>query len=368
MRLLVVPDKFKGTLTAPEAAAAISQGWRRARPGDVIECAPMSDGGDGFGEIVGELIAAAPREIGTVNAAGEPVSAPWWWSHQTNTAIVESARSIGLAMLPNGKFHPFNLDTTGLGIWLKKIAADHPGANVVVGIGGSATNDGGFGMAKALGFRFLGAHAEIQRWTELATLAQIVPPNEPPKFSAVTVACDVQNPLLGPEGASRIYGPQKGLRPEDMLAAEASLQRLAEVAARDLGRSAAAEPGAGAAGGLGFGLKTFLNGRFEPGFGIFSRLAKLQERILAADLVITAEGCIDAQTQMGKGTGAVAVLARELGKKCVGLAGFARERATIFTAVHGIHPDLATLEAAMAEPSRLLAELSANAAREFATS
>jgi glycerate kinase len=368
MRLLVVPDKFKGTLTAHQAAAAIAEGWRRARPGDRIETIPMSDGGDGFGEIIGELIEAAPRDAHTVNAAGEPVSAPWWWSAQTNTAIVESARAIGLAMLPKGKFHPFDLDTAGLGLWLKQIAAEYPGANLVVGIGGSATNDGGFGMAKALGFRFLGPNAEIQRWTQLPELIRITPPNDPPKFSSVTVACDVQNPLLGPEGASRIYGPQKGLRPEDMPAAEASLRRLAEVAARDLGRSAPDDPGAGAAGGLGFGLKTFLNGQFEPGFGIFSRLAKLPQRILAADLVITAEGCIDAQTQMGKGTGAVAGLARELGKKCVGLAGFARERASIFTAVHGIHPDLATLDAAMAEPARLLSELSFEAALDFATS
>lgn len=368
MRVLVVPDKFKGTLTAHEAAAAIAQGWALSRPADELQTVPMSDGGDGFGEIVGRLLGAAEKYARTLNAAHEPVTVSWWWSAARNIAIVESARAIGLAMLPKGRFHPFELDTEGLGLWLRQIAAENPGADLIVGIGGSATNDGGFGMARGLGFRFLDPAARpIEQWTGLQNLDRIVPPAAAPRFASITIATDVQNPLLGLEGASRIYGPQKGLRPEDMPAAEASLQRLAEVAAHDLGRSAATDPGAGAAGGLGFGLETFLNGRFEPGFEIFARLAHLEQLIRSADLVITAEGCIDAQTLMGKGTGAVAVLARTLGKPCLGLAGFARERGGIFASVHGVHPDLASLPEAMAEPARWLRELSARAAMEIGT-
>lgn len=379
MRVLIVPDKFKGTLTAQEAAAAMAEGWRSARPGDVLETMPMSDGGDGFGEIMGTMLGAEERAAETVNAAHEPVRASWWWSAARNTAIVESARAIGLAMLPMGRFHPFELDSYGLGVWLRQIAAEHPRADLVVGIGGSATNDGGFGMARALGYRFLGdgrgaagtvSHrehvgTEIRRWADLVDLAGIDVPVPMPNFGRITIACDVQNPLLGPLGASRIYGPQKGLRPQDMAPAEANLQRLAEVVARDLGRDAAQEPGAGAAGGLGFGLRAFLAGCFEPGFDIFARLARLEERIAAADLVVTGEGCIDEQTQMGKGTGAVAAMAKNLGIRCVGLAGLARKRGGLFTAVHGVHPDLASLEAALAEPARWVRELGRKAAGEF---
>jgi glycerate 2-kinase len=363
MRVLIVPDKFKGTLTAGEAAAAIASGWRKARPGDELELLPMSDGGDGFGQIVGSLLGATEQATATVNAAHEPIQAKWWWSERERTAIVESARVIGLAMLPPGKFHPFGLDTLGLGRLLLEISKVHANANLIVGIGGSATNDGGFGMARGLGFTFVeGNRAEIDSWNELHLISSIEKPLNKPTFASVLIATDVQNLLLGSEGATRIYGPQKGLTPSDFPIAERCLKRLADTVHRELGVDAENEPGTGAAGGLGYGLRVFLDGQFEPGFDIFARLAGLEDRIKKADLVVTGEGSIDASTQMGKGTGAVAKMAVGLGKRCLGLAGFAKDRGGVFTKVRGIHPDLTTIEEAMAQPGFWLAELSCAAA------
>ena len=203
----------------------------------------MSDGGDGFGEIIGNLLHARKHEFATVNAAHEPIPASWWWSAESQTAIVESANVIGLAMLPPGRSHPFELDTLGLGQLLHSIARDHPAAKLIIGIGGSATKDGGFGIAWGLGFKFTDTAGHcLDRWVELDHLMSITPPKDPARFAGVTIACDVQNPLLGAEGASRIYGPQKGLRHEDLPIAEKCLARLVEVVKHDLASDCSTEP------------------------------------------------------------------------------------------------------------------------------
>jgi glycerate kinase len=307
-KVLIAPDKFKGTLTASEAAEAIARGWSQTRPDDRLELLPMSDGGDGFGEIVSRLHHAAPRAVETLDAAHRPCKALWWWHARSRTAIVESAGIVGLAMLPKGQHHPFELDTYGLGAVLEA-AADQGAQCCLVGIGGSATNDGGFGLARALGWQFFDARGhEIERWTGLHALDRMVPPRIPMFFKELVVAVDVQNPLLGPRGCARIYGPQKGLGPGDLEPAERCLQRLAEIARREFEHDFAAEPGVGAAGGLGFGLRYFAGARLEPGFALFSRLASLPDRVKAAKLVITGEGAIDQSTLMGKGVGGVAGL------------------------------------------------------------
>ncbi len=369
LRVLIVPDKFKGTLRADQAAQAIAAGWRSARPADTLELLPMSDGGDGFGEIIGSLLQATRKTSNTINAAGEPIEVAWWWSERSQTAIVESASVIGLAMLPPGRSHPFELDTLGLGQLLLHIAREHPGGRLIVGIGGSATNDGGFGMARGLGFRFIDHHGfAIDRWISLDSLAHIRAPAHPASFSEVIIATDVQNKLLGAEGASRIYGPQKGLRPEDFPIAERCLARLTEVVGTDLGLACAEEPGTGAAGGLGYGLRVFLNGKFEPGFDIFARLAQLEEKIAGADLVITAEGAIDAQTDMGKGTGAVAKLARAQKKRCIGLAGFLPQKENrAFDFALGIAPELTTGDESKRNPIPWLEKLATLAAGRIPT-
>ena len=174
-RVLIVPDKFKGTLTAGAAAQAIAEGWHAVRPGDSLELLPMSDGGDGFGEVLARLTAAEPLTVQAVNAAHERLDATWWWSEARRSAIIESARIVGLALLPKGKFHPFDLDTFGLGAALQ--AASLRGAShVLIGIGGSATNDGGFGVARALGWQFVGRDGTpLERWTQLEQLVRIMP-------------------------------------------------------------------------------------------------------------------------------------------------------------------------------------------------
>src|SRR5688572_5932415 len=321
LRVLIVPDKFKGTLTAQEAAEAIAQGWRLTRPNDATELLPMSDGGDGFGLVLSQLLGAETRTTKTVDAAHRSIAADWWWEPTTATAIVEAAQVNGLAHLPAGKYHPFELDTYGLGAILRD-AARAGAKRCIMGIGGSATNDGGFGVARAMGWEFFNAKsANLERWTDLHSLSQIKLPQRDRWFEEFSVAVDVNNPLLGPVGCTRVYGPQKGLKETDFEFAERCLGSLASVAQQELHVATAVEPGTGAAGGLGFGLRTFLGAKLTPGFELFGRLANLVARIEQADVVLTGEGAIDEQTLMGKGVGELAALCRKLDKPCFGLAG-----------------------------------------------
>ncbi|HTA31661.1 MAG TPA: glycerate kinase [Candidatus Cybelea sp.] len=367
LKVLIAPDKFKGTLTARAAAEAMAKGWRKARRADAIELLPMSDGGDGFGAVMGELADAKIQTVRTVDAAHRPCPARWWWEAKTKTAIIESAGVIGLAQLPPGKFHPFKLDTFGLGKVIRAAAAK--GARrCLIGIGGSATNDGGFGMACALGWEFLDGDGHgIGSWTELYRLAELRAPKRRRLFEEMIVAVDVQNRLLGKYGCTRIYGPQKGLRPEDFPVAERNLRRLAAVVKKDLKHDYASEPGAGAAGGLGFGLRAFAGAKLRPGFELFARQAQLERRIRTADLVITGEGAIDDSTLMGKGVGQLARMCAKLKRPCLGLAGIvsAQKRAEgFFDETRGL-TDLTAVENAKKRPAFWLERLAAQAAREW---
>ena len=366
--ILIVPDKFKGTLTARQAAETIAAGWHSARPQDTLELLPMADGGEGFGEILGTRIGAQRQSCTTLDAAGRVHTAFWWYAPDSRTAIVETAQSNGLALLPARHYPPCQLDTYGVGLMLQ--AAHRAGARrVYAGLGGSATNDGGFGMARALGWRFLDHRDhEITEWTALDQLARMDRPAAALQFDELIIAVDVTNPLLGPQGASRIYGPQKGLRPVDMPMAEAALSRLA-AAVRDLcGEDIAACPGAGAAGGLGFGLRAFCRGRFESGAVIFAALAQLSARVAQADIIITAEGALDEQSLMGKGVGAIAGAAAEAHKPCICLAGSITAGLSApwprFSA-YAIVPQIAEFTRAMAEPEACLQQLAYSVAAQL---
>lgn len=366
LNVLIVPDKFKGTLTALQAAEAIARGWHAVRPQDHVDLLPMSDGGDGFGEIISRLLGAEPASVATVDAAHRPIEAAWGWQAQTQVAVIESARVVGLAMLPPRQFHPYDLDTYGLGAVLHAAAA--AGAQrCLVGIGGSATNDGGYGLARALGWQFLtGTNTAIARWTDLGELATVVPPANPIRFEDLTVAVDVQNPLLGPVGCSRVYGPQKGL--VEFEVADRALGRLAAVMADYSHVDHAVHPGAGAAGGLGFGLLAFAGARLEQGIDIFKRYAKLEDRIRAAQVVVTGEGAIDAQTLMGKGVGEIAALCQTAGVPCLGMAGIVLERERAlqrFRATYALTPDLTDQESALREPALWLERIAARAAHDW---
>jgi glycerate kinase len=278
MRVLIVPAAFKGTLAAPDVCAAIAKGWHSARRKDQLELLPMSDGGDGFGEAMGQLLKARVRSVRTLDAAHRPITAKWWWEPKQKLAIIEAARVIGLAMLPALKFHPSQLDTFGLGRVLQ--AALRNGAkHCVMGIGGSATNDAGFGLARALDWKFLNRKgAELEQWWQLGDLARVIPPGSPLTLP-ITVAVDVSNPLLGKQGCSRIFGPQKGLRTEDFPFVESCLRRLNTVLKQQLHLAHATTPGAGAAGGLGFGLMAFAGAKPASGFDVFAQAANLEKCI-----------------------------------------------------------------------------------------
>lgn len=363
LRVLIAPDKFKGTLSARKAAQAIARGWHKARPADALELLPISDGGDGFGEAMSALLGGKPQRIQTRDAAHRHIKATWWWAAKTKTAIIESAKVIGLAMLPRGKFHPFQLDTFGLGAVLQA-AHDRGARQIIVGVGGSATSDGGFGLARSLGWRFCDAAGNVlEKWMQLPELATTHPPLPRLKLRMV-VALDVTNPLLGVRGATRVYGPQKGMRPEDFATAERCLRKLASSLKRQLGVDHAAKPGAGAAGGLGFGLLAFCEAEAKPGFELFARRARLTERLRRADLVITGEGAIDASTAMGKGVGQLARLCLNQKIPCIGLGGQVKRSSGVqkmFQVVHSL-TDFHPAAVAQRHPAKHLAALAERAA------
>ena len=368
LKVLVAPDKFKGTLTAYEATDAIAQGWKKARPRDELILHPISDGGDGFGEILSRSLGTKPQAEKTVDAAHRPCSAMWWWHEATQTAIVESAQVVGLTQLPPGKYHPFELDTCGVGEVLQ--AAARQGARrCIIGIGGSATNDGGFGMATSLGWQFFNTHDEkIIRWTELHSLAQVRPPDARELIPEIIVAVDVQNPLLGPNGCTRVYGPQKGLREQDFEFAERCLEQLAQILQKELHFDYADEPGAGAAGGLGYGLLCFTGARLAPGFKLFAEYAGLEKQLREVNVVLTGEGAIDSSTLMGKGTGELAAMCRARQLPCIGFAGVvagAESATKLFTNVHALTPEFVRREEALREPGKHLERLVSGVAEQW---
>ena len=209
-RILIVPDKFKGSLDAINAARVIASEWMSVWPKDIVKILPMSDGGEGFGLIMANELNFSERSFFGCDSARRDCEVSYWVNSVCENAVVESALSNGLYLLPNRKFHPFDLDTWGVGKLLLKLGQEKV-KECLVGIGGSATNDAGFGMARALGWRFLNFDdQEILKWTELSRLKSIIEP-ESIVWPSITVASDVSNPLLGPNGSTWVYGSQKGL-------------------------------------------------------------------------------------------------------------------------------------------------------------
>jgi glycerate kinase len=328
----------------------------------------MSDGGEGFGEVTSRFSGARIQEVRTVDAAHRPCVAAWWWQPETQTAVIETARVIGLAMLPLKRFHPFELDTFGLGK-VFQAAARQGAKRCIVGIGGSATNDGGFGMARALGWSFLNKQNQnLSSWRKLNELKTIRPPDKKRLFEQICVAVDVRNPLVGRLGAARVYGPQKGLRPRDFAIADECLARLADVWKKQFHRDIKRTAGAGAAGGLGFGLLAFLDAQLEPGFDLFMRHSGLEKLIRSSHLVITGEGAIDRSTLMGKGVGQLAAACHRVKVPCIALAGLVRNPARVkgtFAAAYSLS-ELAVIEEAKSRAGYFLRHLAARVAREWA--
>ncbi|QHC32204.1 glycerate kinase [Streptomyces sp. HF10] len=322
-RVLIAADKFKGSLTAVQVAERVTAGLRRVVPDLVVEALPVADGGDGT---VAAAVAAGfeRREVRVAGPLGETVTAAF--ALRDGTAVVEMAEASGLHRLPAGVFAPLTASTYGSGELLRA-ALDAGARTIVFGVGGSATTDGGAGMLAALGARFLGADGEPvpPGGGGLADVARADLSGLDPRLSSVSLvlASDVDNPLTGPKGAPAVYGPQKGASPDDIRALDAALGRYVRVLEAAVGAKAveyAAAPGAGAAGGIGYGA-LLLGARFRPGIEIMLDVLGFAPALDRASLVITGEGSLDEQTLHGKAPAGVAAAARAAGKEVVAVCG-----------------------------------------------
>lgn len=326
MRVVVAPDKFKGTLTAPEAARAIAKGWKRADPDAEISEVPVADGGEGTLDALVAALGGRLERVRVTGPLGDPVEAEYGLveSDDVPVAVVEMARASGLRLVSEERRDPMRATTAGTGD-LILAAARQRVRRMVVCIGGSATNDGGAGMAQRLGVHLRDEDGRDlpPGGAALRRLATIDVTGMAPEVGGieVVVATDVDNPLTGPTGASAVYGPQKGAGPEDVAILDESLRHLSAVIHRDLGIDVRDVPGSGAAGGLGAGLVAFLGARIRPGFEVVAGALGLVERLEAADVAVTGEGRYDAQTERGKAPAGVVRMAAEAGCRTVLVAG-----------------------------------------------
>ena len=349
--MAVAPDSFKGSLTAKQAADHIAAGFQRALSPVLVRKIPMADGGEGTVQAI--VDASGGRFIHRVVSGprGRLVRAVFGLTGDGHTAVIEMAEASGLALLRADERDPMRATTRGTGELMAaalRQGVDH----LIVGIGGSATNDGGMGMARALGVRFLDArgHELAEGGGALGRLARLDVAGLNPRLRRVTVdvACDVDNPLTGRHGAAAVYAPQKGATPGMVRSLDEGLRVLARVIRRDLGVDVERLPGAGAAGGLGAGLVAFAGGRLKPGVDIVIDAVNLRRRLRGCDLVITGEGRLDGQTVHGKTPAGVARVAGTLGIPVIAIAGSLGPGADRVRAI-GIRACLSALDTPMAE-------------------
>ncbi|RYU09584.1 glycerate kinase [Nocardioides iriomotensis] len=365
MRVLIAPDKFAGTLSAVEAAAAIAEGWRRRAPGDELDLAPMADGGPGFVDVLhatlgGDLLAATVR-----GPYGDPV--PGTVLRVGDSAYVEAAQACGLHLTPEDDRRPEHASSYGVGE-LVAAAVDAGVARVVVGLGGTGTNDAGAGLLAALGATSTPPDALTGGPAGLAGLdaVDVAAARERVAGVELVAASDVDNPLLGLIGTTNVYGPQKGVADDRLQAVDAALERLAAAADKKL----ALAKGAGAAGGLGYAL-LLLGAAREPGIALVADAVGLPTRARRADLVVTGEGAFDFSSRSGKVPYGVAQVAAEALRPCIALAGQvligSREmRAVGIESAYSV-ADLVGQEASFADPAGSLAALAERTARTWST-
>lgn len=348
MRVLIAMDKFKGCLTAVQAGEAVARGLAKALPeAQMMQC-PIADGGEGFTDTLVAALSADWVKVPVLDAIGRPVVARYGLT-KDGVAVMEMSAASGLAMVSDQPLQPEIASTFGTGQMMRD-ALERGARKIMIGIGGSATNDGGRGMAEALGFVF--------------TNEGIVTPELP--TCEVVVACDVDNPLLGEKGATRVYGAQKGV--QDFTWFESRMRALADQVMASLGVDHRDEPGAGAAGGLGFGLMSFCGARLMSGFDLVAGITGLEAHLQGADLVITGEGKVDGQTLHGKGPAGVAALARAQGKPVVAVAGMVEDSEAVrarFDLALAAKPEAMPLDEAMARGAELIEETVAQHAAQF---
>jgi glycerate kinase len=320
-RVVVAPDKYKGCLTADAVADHLAAGLRRAAPGTAVKTVPVADGGDGF---LAAAIAVGYRQhwIQASGPTGDPVDASY--ARLGDVAIVELASICGLDRLPGGRHRPLHASSYGVGEAISAVLEQHV-RKVVIGIGGSASTDGGAGMLQALGAELRDASGVLipAEGVPLASVASVGLRNMHPglKSAQLVVACDVSNPLTGPSGAAAVFAPQKGASPADVELLDRSLLHWAALVAAATGADRASEPGAGAAGGVGFAAIAVLGASLRPGIELMLDLVNFKELLDGASLVITGEGSLDAQTMSGKAASGVARAATSSGVPVIAVAG-----------------------------------------------
>ena len=363
-RYLCAPDSFKESLTAMEAARAMAQGIENADHDAEVRCLPMADGGEGTARALVDATGGSMHAVPVHDPLGRPVEGHFGLLADGTTAVVETAEASGLALLEAKERNPLIASSYGTGELM--LAAVRSGAKrIIVGLGGSATNDAGAGLLQALGVRLLDKNGNdlAHGGAALANLTTIDISTMDPalKNVAITAACDVTNPLTGPTGASAVFGPQKGASKDDVATLDAALAHFAQVIDSQLGVAVNDVPGAGAAGGIGAALKGFLNAEFRPGIAIVIEQSGLDAAAQWAVVVFTGEGSIDFQTKFGKTPAGVAETAKRHGKPVIAVAGHIGTgidelHEVGIDAVFGIAPGAASL-------SELLADAAANVTR-----
>ncbi len=368
MRILIAPDKFKGSLTAAAVAESIAQGWNEAWPGSETVLAPIADGGEGFAEALCRALGGVWVTTEALDPIGRPVSARYAWVESQKLAIIEMSEASGLWRLKREELAPLRANTFGTGQLIRH-AAEAGAQKILVGLGGSATTDGGIGMAEALGYVFYTSDGDRiePHPSNLLALMRIGTRGAIP-LPEIIAASDVQNPLLSSRGAARVFSPQKGADPQTVETLEGGLQNLADVCTLDFEGDFRDAPGAGAAGGIGFGLMTFCRASIRSGFDLVAEVLRLEDRIAECDLVLTGEGRLDEQTLEGKGPAGVAALARRMNKPVIAFAGSISEDprvGEVFDATCPIVDRPASLAEAMEHGADFLRRAAARTARIF---
>ncbi len=323
MKIVLAPDKFKSTMTSPEVCAVMTQAIREVMPDAEIVSLPMADGGDGTMQAMASALGAEIRSVTVLDPLKRKITAEYAYLPRTKTGIAEMASASGIALLDRNELNPMRATTYGTGQLIKALL-DEGAESITIGIGGSATVDGGVGMAQALGFRFLDAAGnELAGIAEMDRLAEIdgSKADQRIKNCKIRIASDVTSPLLGASGAAAVFGPQKGATPEMAEALEKNLTHLAAVWKKQNFLTSVSEPGDGAAGGLGAGLRAFCGAVSGSGAELIMKLLDFEKQIADADLVITGEGKTDSQTDAGKLCGKIAEAAHKAGVPVLLLSG-----------------------------------------------
>ena len=327
MKITVAIDSFKGSLTTLESGAAVSEAAFAVFDNPTVTVCPLADGGEGTVLAVTSALGGEIVALSVTGPLGTPVTAEYGYIKDRKLAVIEMSAAAGLPLLPTELRDPLNTTTYGVGELIAHAVRTLGCRNFLIGIGGSATNDGGTGMLSALGYEFLDSDGQpIPLGARgLSRLAEIRTDRVSPELSEceISVACDVKNPLCGDLGCSAVFGPQKGATPDSVRDMDGWLASYAALTEKTLGRGDANYPGAGAAGGMGFALLAYLGARLEPGIELVMRVTDLASHLADADLVVTGEGRLDGQSCMGKAPVGVALAAKKFGKTVVAFSGAA---------------------------------------------